>query len=341
MKSPIFITGAAGFIGFHVSKALIQKKIPVIGIDNLNNYYDVNLKKARINELNKETNNDEKIFKFYNSDIIEKSKLDQIFNIHKPKVVIHLAAQAGVRYSIENPHAYIESNVYGFLNVLENCKKHEVKNLIFASSSSVYGGNTKFPFKETNSVNHPVSLYAATKISNEMMAHSYSHIFNIPCTGLRFFTIYGPWGRPDMAPMIFTKSIFEGTPIQIFNNGLMYRDFTYILEVKEIFLRLIEKPATPNKNFNSENPDPSSSWCPYRIFNVGNGSPIKLLDFISELEKEIGIEAKKEFMEMQVGDVLKTASDTNLLYEWVNYRPNINFKEGIREFIAWYKKFYL
>ena len=340
MKEKILITGAAGFIGFHLSKSLLSENYEVIGFDNLNSYYDVNLKKARLNELNSFSKTNNSNFKFFRGDLENSSYLFEIFQNNNIKLAINLAAQAGVRYSLENPLSYLNSNLLGFGNLLEACRKFNVEQLIFASSSSVYGGNTKIPFSEKDNVDHPLSLYAATKKSNELMAHTYSHLYGIPCTGLRFFTVYGPWGRPDMAPMIFTKSILENKPIKIFNNGDMSRDFTYIDDVVTITKKLIKRPAASNKDFNRSSPDPSSSWNPYKVFNVGNSNVIKLMDFINILEKEIGKKAKKTYLEMQPGDVQYTYADTSEIEKWVNFKPHVPIDLGIKKFISWYKEFY-
>ncbi len=337
----ILVTGAAGFIGFHLCKKLIRSDYKVIGLDNLNSYYDISLKQERFNQLKKER----ELRKKNNFTIIEGSLEDNdlissIFNKYNFDFVFHLGAQAGVRYSLENPHAYIDSNIKGFLNILEGCKNNQPKNLIFASSSSVYGGNEKIPFKENDSVDHPVSLYAATKKSNELMAHAYSHLYNIPCTGLRFFTVYGPWGRPDMAPMIFTKSIIEKTPIKIFNNGDMARDFTYINDVIESMFRILKKTVEKNILFDKKNPESSTSWCPYKIFNVGNSKSVRLIEFITTLENEIGEKAIKIYEPMQAGDVKYTSADTSLLDSWIGFNPNTELKVGIKEFVKWYKAYY-
>ena len=289
MSRKILITGAAGFIGFHLCKKLLLENEEIIGLDNMNSYYDLNLKKGRLKELYKYNNDKNKSLYFIEGDLIDKEIIKRIFREYEPKLIIHLAAQAGVRYSITNPEAYLKSNLEGFLNIIEVCRNKDIENFIYASSSSVYGGNTKIPFNELDSVDHPVSLYAATKRSNELIAHTYSHLYNIPTTGLRFFTVYGPWGRPDMAPMIFTKAIFEKKPIEIFNNGNMMRDFTYIDDVINAIIKLIHKPAIIDEEFDKLNPNPSSSWAPYRIFNIGNQESIPLMNFIEILENEIGI----------------------------------------------------
>ncbi len=332
----ILITGAAGFIGFHLCKRLLKEGYNILGIDNFNNYYDPFLKKERYKYL-KELDKD---FIIENINIEEKNNLDKIFNIFKPEIVIHLAAQAGVRYSINNPNSYIQSNLVGFSNILEGCRHIKVKNLIYASSSSVYGGNTKMPFNERQNVDHPVSLYAASKKSNELMAHSYSHLYGIPSIGLRFFTVYGPWGRPDMALSTFTKSIIDGNPINIFGEGNMYRDFTYIDDIIESIKRLIYKPATININFDNNDPDPSSSFAPHRIFNIGNSNSIKLLDFIKHIEECLNLEARKIFLPIQPGEVIATSADCNELEKWIGFKPSTSIQDGIKQFVNWYKKFY-
>ena len=341
MGQTILITGSAGFIGYHLSKKLIEIGSNIVGIDNLNTYYDINLKNQRLYNL-KEFSSRKKNFvaDFIKVDLINKNLIDEIFNKYKPDIVVHLAAQAGVRYSLTNPEEYINSNLIGFGNILENLRRHGVKNFIYASSSSVYGGNKKVPFSEMDTVNHPISLYAATKKSNELMAHSYSHLYGIPSIALRFFTVYGPWGRPDMAPMIFTKAIFSGKPIDIFNYGNMKRDFTYIDDVIETIIKLIDKPATSDKEFNHLDPNPSTSWTCHRIFNLGNNNPIILNTFIELLENEIGIKAKKKFIKMQPGDMQETYSDNELIYDWSGYKERTKINIGIKKFIHWYKDFY-
>ena len=339
-QQTILITGIAGFIGYHLAKKLIKTDHNLIGIDNMNSYYDPKLKEARINDILKSHKNTSKNLVFKKCDLHDNNSIENLFLEYRPKIVINMAAQAGVRYSIENPNSYVSSNLVGFCNLIECCRKYEVKNFIYASSSSVYGGNTKLPFFEKDEVNHPVSLYAATKKANELIAHSYSHLYQIPTTGLRLFTVYGPWGRPDMAPMIFTKSILEKIPIKIFNNGNMTRDFTYVDDVVEIIKQLVEKPASSNSNFNIKKPDPSTSWAPYKIFNIGNNKSVKLLDFIKSLEEELDIEAIKEFVPMQKGDVKDTFADTQAIEYWTGHRPNTSLKKGIKIFVKWYKEFY-
>ena len=336
----IIVTGASGFIGYHLCKKLIEEKYKVIGIDNLNNYYSKKLKLDRLAQLKNSVKNNRDQWRFYNGSIEDKKFLNNIFEIHKPEIVFNLAAQAGVRYSLINPNAYIQSNILGFLNILECSRTFATKNLIYGSSSSVYGGNIKTPFSEDDPVNHPVSIYASTKRSNELMAHTYSHLYNLPCIGLRFFTVYGPWGRPDMAPMIFTKSIIDSKPIKIFNHGNMFRDFTYIDDVVEVLVKLIHKPAKPDPLFNRNSPNPSTSWAPHRVFNVGNSQPINLLEFISKLEDEIGIKAIKEFVDMQPGDVQTTSSNNFKINEWVEFKPNTNLSFGIKKFVKWYRDYF-
>ncbi len=341
MEEKILLTGCAGFIGFHVCKQLLNKGFFVIGLDNLNDYYDVLLKKARLKELEKFSKKNSKgEFLFIKADLKNENTLKNISKIHLPKKVIHLAAQAGVRHSIKNPSAYINSNLVGFGNVLEFCKNNQVEHLIYASSSSIYGGNKKIPFSEKDFVDYPVSLYAATKKSNELMAHSYSHLFKIPSTGIRLFTVYGPWGRPDMAPMIFTKSILSAKPIRIFNNGNMYRDFTYVDDVSEAILKLLYIPPkylNDDKKLNSSELPEST---PHRIINIGSNNPINLLDFIEVLEHEINIKAIRVFEKMQLGDVQKTYADTSYIKDLINFKPDTTLESGIREFVKWYKNFY-
>ena len=340
MKVKILVTGIAGFIGFHLCKKLIAMGYKIIGIDNLNDYYDTNLKKSRIRKLQTISEHKLNSFEFYISNLESIDKIEEIFRKHSPNIVINLAAQAGVRYSVTNPIEYINSNIYGFLNILENCKKAKVEHLIYASSSSVYGGNKKIPFSENDPVEHPVSLYASTKRSNELMAHNYSHLFNLPTTGLRFFTVYGPWGRPDMAPMIFTKSIFSKKPIKIFNYGKMSRDFTFIDDTVEYIYRLLDKPPISSKFINQNISPIDESWAPFRILNVGNGNPLSLMNFINLLESEIGISADKLFIEMKKEDVKETAADITKIIKLTGYKPQTLLVDGIKEFITWYKDYY-
>ena len=340
MDSNILVTGAGGFIGFHLCKKLIEIGYKVIGIDNLNSYYAKDLKYARLEILNQLKDSKRGNWNFTELDLNDKENLKKIFELYAPENVVNLAAQAGVRYSLENPSEYINSNIVGFANLLECCRNFKIKNLLYASSSSVYGGNKKVPFSELDPVNHPVSLYAATKRSNELMAHSYSHLFNLPSTGMRFFTVYGPWGRPDMAPMIFTNSIFKRKQIKIFNYGKMSRSFTYIDDVIEIICRLINKPAQSDKEFSNYEPNPSTSWCPHNILNIGNNNSVKLLDFISYLEKEIGIDAIKDYQSLQKGDVEDTLSDDNILKNYTGDIQYTSIQDGIKKLIIWYKSFY-
>lgn len=330
----IIVTGAAGFIGFHLTKRLLAQDINVIGVDNINDYYDVFLKNNRLKIL--EENPD---FEFHKMDLLNKEKLNQLFKDRTIDIVINLAAQAGVRYSIDNPDSYVNSNLVGFVNILEVCRHNNVKHLIYASSSSVYGANTNIPFSTKDPVDHPVSLYAATKKSNELMAHTYSHLYNIPTTGLRFFTVYGPWGRPDMAYYSFTKNIIEENTIKVFNNGDMRRDFTYIDDIVEGIIRLLDKPPVCNIGWDRANPDSSSSYAPYKIYNIGNNKPIKLMDFINTLEKLIGKKAKIEFLPMQPGDVKETYADIADLNADVGFYPSTTIEEGLTHFVNWYNKY--
>ncbi len=339
-KEKIIVTGAAGFIGAAFSEYLLKNKCSVFGVDNLNSYYDISLKKTRVRNIESLSDSCIGEWNFFNQSINHPTIFD-LFNEIKPSIVINLAAQAGVRYSLKNPKAYVDSNLSGFVNILECCRINKVKHLVYASSSSVYGGNTNLPFCEDQSVDHPISLYAATKKSNEMLAHSYSHLFNIPVTGLRFFTVYGPWGRPDMAPIIFAKSIVEGKAISIFNNGDMNRDFTYIDDVVKAIYLCCCKPATPDKEFNTLYPVPSSSFAPFRLFNIGNRSMVNLNYFIKLLEKAIGKEAIKEFKPIEPGDVKSTYANSELLNEWIQYKPSVSIEEGIKEFVKWFLSYYV
>jgi UDP-glucuronate 4-epimerase len=329
------ITGAAGFIGMHTTLKLLARGDEVIGVDNLNDYYEVSLKEARLARLQPHPN-----FSFHQIDIADRSEMEALFADVRPTRVINLAAQAGVRYSLTNPHAYIDANIQGFINILEGCRHNAVEHLVYASSSSVYGGNTKLPFSEHHNIDHPVSLYAATKKANELMAHTYSHLFGLPTTGLRFFTVYGPWGRPDMALFLFTKAILENEPIDVFNNGDMIRDFTYVDDIVEGVVRLLDRPAEPDLTFNSDEPDPATSNAPYRVFNIGNNQPTRLMDYIAAIEKSLGTEARKNFLPMQPGDVKSTAADTTSLEEWVKFRPNTPVDLGVSRFIGWYLDYY-
>lgn len=330
------VTGVAGFIGMHCAKRLLERGDSVIGIDNLNEYYDPNLKIGRLNILSEFIN-----FTFIKADIADRSIIEQIFVKERFDGVIHLAAQAGVRYSIENPYPYVESNLSGFLNILEGCRTTKVSHLVYASSSSVYGGNTKMPFSEVDKIDHPLSLYAATKRANELMAHSYSHLYNLSITGLRFFTVYGPWGRPDQALFLFVKSILAHEPIKIFNGGEMYRDFTYIDDVVESVMRILDKPPTANSTFDYQNPSPESSWAPFKIFNVGNSDSVLLMDFVEAVEDALKIRAKKIYLPLQSGDVLGTYADTSLLNECVGFQPKTTIEIGVKNFVKWYKDFYI
>mgnify|MGYP001333494702 CR=1 FL=1 len=334
----VFVTGACGFIGFHLCKKLLQKDSEVIGIDNFNAYYDPMLKEERLKRLENISNKNK--FKIFRNDIKNLDFLNNIFKNYRPDVVVNLAAQAGVRYSIENPAEYIQTNLVGFSNILECCRHHNIKHLVYASSSSVYGGNTNMPFSEKQSVDHPLSLYAATKKSNELIAHSYSHLYNLPATGLRFFTVYGPWGRPDMALFLFTKSILEKKPIKVFNNGKMIRDFTFVDDIAESLVRIIFKPAIPDDTFDTHNPNPATSWAPHRIYNIGNANPTSLMNYISAIEDCLGLKAKKEFLPLQMGDVPSTSSDCSELESWIGYRPKTSVNDGVRKFVDWYRGFY-
>ncbi len=331
----ILVTGAAGFIGSMQSIRLLERGDEVIGIDNLNDYYDVDLKLARLARLQAYPN-----FKFVKLDIANRMEMADFFRKELPQRVVHLAAQAGVRYSITNPHAYIDSNIIGFMNILEGCRHHQVEHLVYASSSSVYGANTRMPFSVHDNVDHPVSLYAASKKANELMAHTYSHLYNLPTTGLRFFTVYGPWGRPDMSPILFAKNITEGKPINVFNYGNHRRDFTYIDDIVIGVTKVLDKPAQPNQSWSSENPDPGTSTSPYRVYNIGNNTPVHLLDFIQALEEAIGKKAEKNLLPMQPGDVPDTYADVSDLIAEFDYKPNTPIKEGVNAFVAWYKAYY-
>lgn len=331
----ILVTGAAGFIGFHLSKRLTERGDTVIGIDNLNDYYDVNLKLARLKQL--EPNNN---FSFQKIDIADRNAMTTLFKDINFDAVVNLAAQAGVRYSLKNPHAYMDANIIGFCNILEGCRHHGVKNLVFASSSSVYGANTKQPFSESDNIDHPLALYAASKKANELMAHSYASLYQLPCTGLRFFTVYGPWGRPDMALFAFTKNILNDQPIDVFNHGDMIRDFTYVDDIVDGIIPTIDNPAAPNPNWSSDNPDPASSYAPFRVYNIGSSNPVKLLDFIEALEKFLGKKAQRNNLPMQAGDVPSTFANTSALNRDFGYQPKRSIEEGIKAFVDWYLGFY-
>lgn len=332
------VTGAAGFIGHFISHRLCEQGHTVTGLDNLNDYYDVRLKEARLENLSEYS--DSGLFQLVKMDLADRESIANLFSDEKFDRVIHLAAQAGVRYSIENPHAYADSNLVGHLNILEGCRQTKVKHLIYASSSSVYGLNAKVPFETSDSVDHPVSLYAATKKANELMSHSYSHLYDIPTTGLRFFTVYGSWGRPDMAPFIFTKKILDGDTIDINNNGDMWRDFTHVDDIVEGVVRISNILPGNDSKWNVEQGTPASSSAPYAVYNIGHGSPISLMNFVKAIEDELGIEAKKNFRKMQPGDVYQTYADTQDLFAATGYKPKIGIREGVSEFITWYKDFY-
>jgi len=331
----VIVTGAAGFIGCEVALRLLGRGDVVIGVDNLNSYYDPALKQARLQRLNA-VNGD---FRFVQLDLKDAVGVSGVFNQAKPRAVVHLAAQAGVRYSIENPAAYIQSNLDGFGNVLEGCRHQGVEHLVYASSSSVYGGNRQMPFSEQHAVNHPVSLYAATKKANELMAHTYSHLYELPATGLRFFPVYGPWGRPDMAPILFSKAILSGTPIKVFNQGKMRRDFTYIDDIVEGVIRCLDKPATPDPTFDPLDPNPATAAVPHRLFNIGHSQPTELFEFIALLEQALGRTAIKELLPMQPGDVVATAADTSALEAWVGFQPNTALELGLKRLAAWVKRY--
>ncbi len=331
----ILVTGAAGFIGMTTSLRLLARGDEVVGLDNLNDYYEVSLKESRLKRLTALPG-----FRFVKLDVGDRAGMEKLFAEEKFDKVIHLAAQAGVRYSIQNPHAYVDSNLVGFINILEGCRHHQVQHLVYASSSSVYGGNTRMPFSEHDSVDHPVSLYAATKKANELMAHTYSHLYGLPTTGLRFFTVYGPWGRPDMALFLFTKAILEGRPIDVFNHGNMKRDFTYIDDIVEGVIRVMDRNAAANPNYDAMAADPATSNVPYRVFNIGNNNPVQLLDFIGAIESALGMPAEKRLLPMQDGDVPATYADTDLLNDWVGFVPATTVQEGVNRFIAWYRDYY-
>ena len=331
----ILVTGAAGFIGFHLSKRLLERGDTVVGLDNVNDYYDPNLKEARLAILA-----DYDRFSFERLDLADKEGMEACFEKHDFERVVHLAAQAGVRYSLTNPHAYIDSNLVGFTNILEGCRHQEVPHLVYASSSSVYGANTSMPFSIHDNVDHPVSLYAATKKSNELMAHTYSHLYGLPTTGLRFFTVYGPWGRPDMALFLFTDAILEGRAINVFNHGDMRRDFTYIDDIIEGVVRVTDKIAEPNPAWSGGDPDPGTSYAPYRIYNIGNNNPVELMDMIGSLEDCLGQKAEKNFMDMQPGDVKETYADVQDLIDDVDFKPDTPLADGIAAFVDWYRDYY-
>ncbi len=331
----ILVTGAAGFIGFHLSRRLLEGGDTVVGLDNLNPYYDVTLKQARLQILQEKEN-----FRFVRVDLSDRKTMEALFADERFEIVVNLAAQAGVRYSLKNPHAYVESNIVGFLNVLEGCRHQQVKHIVFASSSSVYGANTRMPFSVHDNVDHPLSLYAATKKANELMAHAYAALYGLPCTGLRFFTVYGPWGRPDMALFLFTRAILEGRPIDVFNEGRMMRDFTFIDDIIEGLVRVMERIPARDADWRGDRPDPSASFAPYRLYNIGNNQPVALLDFIAILEGHLGRKAQKNFLPLQAGDVPATFADVDDLSADVGFRPATPIGEGIRRFVAWYRDYY-
>lgn len=331
----ILITGAAGFIGFHLSKRLLERGDEVVGLDNLNDYYDVNIKLARLKQIAMDPN-----FKPVRIDLADRDAMKRLFEEEKFDAVVNLAAQAGVRYSLINPYSYIDSNLSGFLNILEGCRQNSVKHLVFASSSSVYGANTKMPFSVHDNVDHPVSLYAATKKANELMAHSYASLYRIPCTGLRFFTVYGPWGRPDMALFLFTKAILDGKPIDVFNYGKMQRDFTYIDDIVEGVARVLDNVPAPNPAWSGDKPDSATSYAPYKLYNIGNNNPVELMHYIEVLEACLGRKAEKNLLPMQAGDVPATYADVDDLINDVGFKPSTTIEEGIKKFVDWYREYY-
>ena len=331
----VLVTGAAGFIGMHVARRLLTRGDQVTGLDNLSDYYDINLKQARLAELQKHG-----AFEFHRIDLADAPALEQLVASQGFDSIVHLAAQAGVRHSLTHPHAYIQSNITGFLNVLEACRKHPVRHLVYASSSSVYGGNQKLPFSESDNVDHPVSLYAVTKKSNELMAHAYSHLFGIPTTGLRFFTVYGPWGRPDMALFLFARAILEGRPVDLFNQGDMQRDFTYVDDISEGVMRVMDRPPAPDKTFDRMRPDPAHSWAPYQVLNIGNHGPAELLEYLDALEHALGRKAQRNLMPMQPGDVKATFAETALLTEWTDFSPGTPVRDGVKRFADWYRDYF-
>jgi UDP-glucuronate 4-epimerase len=330
----ILVTGAAGFIGMHVAKRLLERGDEVVGVDNLNDYYDVQLKQDRLLQIQSFAK-----FRFIKLDIADRAAMDELFAQEQFQRVVNLAAQPGVRYSLKNPHAYIQSNIVGFTNLLEGCRHHKIEHFTYASSSSVYGANTAMPFSVHHNVDHPVSLYAATKKANELMAHTYSHLYGLPTTGLRFFTVYGPWGRPDMSPSLFTSAILEGRPIDVFNQGKMQRDFTYIDDIVEGVIRVMDQPATPNLAFDPERPDPGTSYAPYRVYNIGNHEPVELMTFIETIENALGKKATRNMLPMQPGDVVATYAEVEDLRLAVGFEPKTPLVEGIAKFVAWYKAY--
>ncbi len=331
----ILVTGAAGFIGMHTSERLLARGDQVVGLDNLNDYYDPTLKEARLARLSPH-----KAFRFVRMDVEDRTGMERLFAEECFDRVIHLAAQAGVRYSLQNPHAYIDSNIVGFMNILEGCRHGRVQHLVYASSSSVYGGNTKMPFSEHDSVDHPVSIYAATKKANELMAHTYSHLYHLPTTGLRFFTVYGPWGRPDMALFLFTKAILEGRPIDVFNHGRMKRDFTYVDDIADGVIHSLDHTAAPDPGFDSDQPDPGRSNAPYRVLNIGNNNPVELMEYVAAIEDALGTTAQKNFLPLQDGDVPATYADTSALSALTGFAPATSVRDGVARFVAWYLGYY-
>ena len=331
----ILVTGAAGFIGYHVARRLLERGDQVLGVDNLSDYYDVRLKEARLAQLESSPR-----FRFIKLEIADRSAVRNLFSAHSIRRVVHLAAQAGVRYSLVNPHAYADSNLVGFLNILEGCRQGQAAHLVFASSSSVYGGNTKMPFSEHDNVDHPLSLYGASKKANELMAHSYAHLYGLPCTGLRFFTVYGPWGRPDMALFLFTKAILEGKPIDVFNYGKMQRDFTYVDDIVEGVVRVLDRPPASDPNWSGQAPDPATSSAPYRVYNIGNHKPVALMRVIELLEQALGKKAEKHLQLLQPGDVPATYADVDDLVKHVAFKPDTPIEVGIRRFVEWYRGYY-
>jgi UDP-glucuronate 4-epimerase len=331
----VLVTGAAGFIGYHLCERLLAQGQPVFGLDNLNAYYDVTLKEARLARLQRHPD-----FHFERVEMADLAGMQAFFARYEPEVVVNLAAQAGVRYSLENPHVYVNSNVVGFVNLLECCRKHAVQHLVFASSSSVYGANTHMPFSVQDRVDHPVSLYAATKKANELMAHTYSHLFRIPVTGLRFFTVYGPWGRPDMAPFLFTRAILEGRPIEVFNEGRMKRDFTYVDDIVEGVVRVMIRPPLPNPDWNADAPEPNTSSAPYRLYNIGNHQPVELMRFIRVIEECTGRQAQMNLRPAQPGDVLTTYADISDLTQDTGFQPSTTIETGLKQFVTWYRDYY-
>ena len=330
----VLVTGAAGFIGMHVARLLLERGDAVVGVDNLNDYYDPNLKLSRLAQLKPFAN-----FRFVQADISDRVAMDDLFAGEHFNCVVNLAAQAGVRYSLKNPHAYIQTNLVGFGNILEGCRHHRVEHLVFASSSSVYGANTHMPFSVHDNVDHPVSLYAASKKANELMAHSYSHLYGLPTTGLRYFTVYGPWGRPDMSPWLFTSAILEGRPIDVFNHGKMRRDFTYVDDIAEGTVRVLDRVAQPNPSFDKDNPDPGTSYAPFRIYNIGNYAPVDLMTFIKTIEEALGQEAQKNFLPMQSGDVVATYADVEALRHDIGFQPKTDLAAGISNWVSWYRRY--